>query len=474
MESQLLSMGPKSADQPSAHEEERKRLEDQLKFLTKQLETAQSDLEAKSGEESKNSDKIKELDEELKQLRLKDEALVIELENEAKQRKKLHNTIEDMKGAVRVFCRMRPLSSSEVARGNSDITEYMPNKTSIRVYRDSKHNMDTSKTYSFDAVFSPVDGQEVVFEDVSRLVQSAVDGYNVCIFAYGQTGSEKTYTMNGVSQAPGIQPRSVQEIFNIVARDSDKFDFKISIYMVEMYLDDLNDLLEGTSGGKVIGKRDRKNKLQVRKGLHGQVEVHGVTHCIARTPSELNGILESGMRKRRVGSTKMNSESSRSHLVSSILIESIDRKTKLVTSGKLTLVDLAGSESQKKTGADGDTLKEANAINKSLSALGNVISELTSGKGHVSYRNSKLTVLLQDGLGGSAKTLMFVNASPADYNFTETCSSFEFALRCKKIKNSKSGASVENLEVKQLRARLKKLEARLEDTTEIDLEAAGD
>ena len=241
-----------------------------------------------------------------------------------------------------------------------------------------------------------------------------------------------------------------------------------------MYLDDLNDLLKGTSGGKVIGNRDRKNKLQVRKGLHGQVEVHGVTHCTARTATELNGILESGMRKRRVASTKMNSESSRSHLISSILIESTDRKTKLVTSGKLSLVDLAGSESQKKTGADGDTLKEANAINKSLSALGNVISELTSGKGHVSYRNSKLTELLQDGLGGSAKTLMFVNASPADYNFSETCSSFEFALRCKKIKNSKSGASVESMEVKQLRARLAKLEAQLGTSQETNLAAAGD
>ena len=236
-----------------------------------------------------------------------------------------------------------------------------------------------------------------------------------------------------------------------------------------MYLEDLNDLLEGTSGGKVIGNRDRKNKLQVRKGAHGQVEVHGVTHCSARTPVELDGILESGMRKRRVASTNMNSESSRSHLISSILIESTDRKTKLVTSGKLSLVDLAGSESQKKTGADGDTLKEANAINKSLSALGNVISELTSGKGHVSYRNSKLTELLQDGLGGSAKTLMFVNASPADYNFTETCGSFEFALRCKKIKNAKSGASVESKEVKQLRARLAQLEQQLGSAAATDL-----
>ena len=240
--------------------------------------------------------------------------------------------------------------------------------------------------------------------------------------------------------------------------------------MVEMYLDDLNDLLAGTRGGTIFGKRDRKNKLQVRKGAHGKVEVHGVTHCKALTASDLNSLLESGLRKRRVASTKMNAESSRSHLISSIMIEATDRKTKLVTSGKLTLVDLAGSESQKKTGADGDTLKEANAINKSLSALGNVISELTSGKGHVSYRNSKLTELLQDGLGGSAKTLMFVNASPAAYNYAETCSSFEFALRCKKIKNAKSGAAVESEEVRGLRKRLAELESKFGPSAQTNLE----
>ena len=234
MEAQLMSLGPNTTEAASeaekqAHEEERKRLEEQLAFLTNQLETAQSDLESKNSVEAKSAEEVQKLEHELTEIRKKDESLLIELENEAKQRKKLHNTIEDMKGAVRVFCRMRPLSSSEVARGNVDVTEYLPNKTSIRMYRDGTRNEDTSKVYSFDSVFSPVDGQDAVFEDVSHLVQSAVDGYNVCIFAYGQTGSGKTYTMNGISQAPGVQPRSVQEIFNIVNRDSDKFDFNISI-----------------------------------------------------------------------------------------------------------------------------------------------------------------------------------------------------------------------------------------------------
>merc|ERR1712023_345287 len=203
--------------------------------------------------------------------------------------------------------------------------------------------------------------------------------------------------------------------------------------------------------------------------MDGKVEVHGVTLCKAISAPELCGMLESGMRKRRVSSTQMNSESSRSHLISSILIESTNRKTNLVATGKLTLVDLAGSESQKKTGASGDTLKEAMAINKSLSALGNVISALTKGDGHVPYRNSKLTELLQDGLGGNAKTLLFVNASPADYNFSETCGSFEFALRCKKIKNGKGAAQVESAEVTALKKELAQLRKMHGDADETDL-----
>ena len=160
-----------------------------------------------------------------------------DLAKEAKQRKRLHNQIEDMKGAIRVFCRIRPLSGSELARGNIDITEYMTDRCSIEVFppvedpenpgQKRKATHDKAKKFTFDAVFSPVDGQDVVFEDVSHLVQSAVDGYNVCIFAYGQTGSGKTWTMSGNGANPGVQPRSVREIFSIVDKNSDKIDFKV-------------------------------------------------------------------------------------------------------------------------------------------------------------------------------------------------------------------------------------------------------
>ena len=203
--------------------------------------------------------------------------------------------------------------------------------------------------------------------------------------------------MTGVSQAPGVQPRSINEIFNIVQRDGDKKDFKITSYMIEMYLDSLEDLYFNNKKGTVVGKRDGKGELVVMKGSNGQVQVNGVTHVRANTASDLSALLESGMRRRKDASTD------RSHLISTIIIEATDRKTKLITTGKLTLVDLAGSESQKKAGAKGDQLKEAKAINSSLSALGGVISALTSNTDNVPYKNSKLTELLADGLGGNAK-----------------------------------------------------------------------
>ena len=469
LEDQLNDHGASSFD-PAKQEEHnvvKQKLQEQVSFLELQLTQAKEDMS--SGETKSNE--IDKLKKELLEIRNNDQVLRGELEQEATERRRLHNTIEDMKGAIRVFCRIRPLSSSELARSCKDVTEYMSDKCSIKLHPGGKDECDDPlkiKRFTFDSVFSPVDDQSEVFRDVAHLVTSACDGYNVCIFAYGQTGSGKTYTMNGVSHSPGVQPRSINEIFNIVKRDGDKKDFKISSYMIEMYLGGLNDLYLNTKNGVVMGERDRQNKLKISKDTNGQVVVNGITHCTAQTAADLNALLESGMRKRKVASTEMNSESSRSHLISTIIIQATDRKTKLITTGKLTLVDLAGSESQKKTGAKGNQLKEAKAINSSLSALGAVISALTSKKDHVPYRNSKLTELLADGLGGNAKCLMFVNASPADYNINETAGSFEFALRCKKITNAKSGVSVETQEVRNLKEQLLKLQ-QLHEATNVTL-----
>merc|ERR1712216_734991 len=201
----------------------------------------------------------------------------------------------------------------------------------------------------------------------------------------------------------------------------------------------------------------KATKLMVKRDPRGVVYVQGATVLSASTAEELQSHMDFGMGQRHVSATKMNAESSRSHLVFSIIIRTIDAKGKTV-SGKLTLVDLAGCERVGKTGASGDLLKEAQSINKSLTALGDVISALSSGSSHVPYRNSQLTQLMSDSLGGNAKTLMFVNISPADYNTDETVSSLNYATRVKKITNDASKAA-ENAEVTKLKAMVKKLKA---------------
>merc|ERR1711871_168628 len=318
-----------------------------------------------------------------------------------------------------------------------------------------------SKSYEFDSVFTPQHSQEQVFEDVNNLIQSTVDGYNVCIFAYGQTGSGKTFTMSGNKVYPGILPRAITSLFHELKLNNNKIEYKVSLYMAEIYLDEIIDLLQKHQKGKKQSNARNDKKLKVKKDAKGRIYVDGITVCTPSTAEEVSALIESGMRNRHVSATKMNSESSRSHLVTSLFIEGTDRKNKAVTVGKLMLVDLAGSESQQKTGASGDTLKEANAINTSLSALGGVISALTTGAKFIPYRGNKLTEILQDGLGGSAKTLMFVNASPADYNKQETMGSFEFALRCKEIKKEKASAVIESAEVRELKARLSEMQNAL-------------
>lgn len=190
------------------------------------------------------------------------------------------------------------------------------------------------------------------------------------------------------------------------------------------------------------------------------MRVEGAIERLCKDANDLMTAIEDGSTRRQTASTLMNSESSRSHLVMGIVLEVTNLTTNVTTVGKLSLVDLAGSERVGKTGAEGDRMEEAKAINKSLSALGDVIGALTSGQKHVPYRNHKLTMLLSDSLGGNAKTLMFVNVSPVDYNFNETCNSLAFASRVKKVVNN-SSKSVETKEIKQLKKQLIMLKAQL-------------
>lgn len=262
-------------------------------------------------------------------------------------------------------------------------------------------------------------------------------------------------------QYPGLAPRAFEDIFRLVKENDTKFSFKISCYMIELYCDKLIDLF-GKKGG------DDSDKLRVRKDKNGLVFIENAAIREAASADALYSLFEKGSENRHVASTKMNAESSRSHLVIGIIIESTNLASGAVMTGKLSLVDLAGSERAGKTGATGQQITEAKSINKSLSALGNVIFALSDGSTHIPYRDNLLTQLMQDSLGGNAKTLMFVNISPADYNTEETISSLKYARRVKLITND-AKKNADNKEI----ARLKDVVRRLRNGEEIAEEDLG-
>lgn len=424
----------------------------------KEIEKLQKRMEEmgqKVGDAENLLDEHKILKKDFKVLNKDYEDMQVKYKEEVKKRKRLHNQIEDMKGKIRVFARVRPMNKSEQKKNCASAVD-LPDEMSIQV--DTRNG---PKKYNFDNCFGPDSTQEEVFEESCALIQSAIDGYNVCVFAYGQTGSGKTFTIQGDAQNPGLTPRIFDELFQIL--DSmDNFDISLSCYMVELYLENLKDLLKPK-------KRDIA-PLEIKKNADGMVIVEGAHEVPIESLEQANSIFEYGLDNRKTASTNMNATSSRSHLVFSIVINSRNKQTGQRTVGKLSLVDLAGSERVAKTGAEKERLKEALAINKSLSALGNVISALGDGKKkHIPYRDNKLTMLMEDSLGGNAKTLMFVNVSPADYNSDETNTSLTYAKRVKNIKN----LAVKNVQSKQkdkmnaiimeLQGEITRLEHKLED-----------
>lgn len=339
------------------------------------------------------------------------------------RRKRLHNMIEDLKGSIRVFCRVRPLSGTEQEQGAENITKPLDSMTL---------EVNGSDRFQFDAVFFP-GTQEEIFEDCRDLVQSALDGYNVTIFAYGQTGAGKTHTMHGRPGAEGIAPRTIQELYRCMKSGKKRYKYTVLGSMLELYRNDFVDLL---SKGNPTATT---SKLALKTDKSGGVMVDNLTEEECAGAAELSALLDRGNQQRSVAETMMNSESSRSHLVLLIKIVTVNRETKEQYQGKILICDLAGSERLKKSGATEDLQKEAIEINKSLTALGDVIEALTKSQKVIPYRNHKLTQLMQDSLGGTAKTLMFVNCSPASTNLDETTMSLKYATRAKRITNQAPG-----------------------------------
>lgn len=351
------------------------------------------------------------------------EADLRETEN---KRRRVHNMMQDLKGQIRVFCRVRPLSQKESSQ--QDIK-------AIHDVDDMSLEVPNAGSFAYDGVFNP-GSQEEVFEDCRDLVQSAVDGHNVTIFAYGQTGAGKTYTMFGVKgdkELEGIAPRAIMELFQIIDIIRPCHDIVVMGSMVELYNNHLVDLL------RIVPRRGSMGaispKLSLRQDRAGNMQVLEMKEQEVKDAGQLKALLDRGIAQRTVAANAMNIESSRSHLIFTIRVSSVNHETKETVKGKILLCDLGGSERLKKTEATGDRKTEAIEINKSLTALGDVIEAVAKKQKQVPYRNHKLTQIMQDSLGGTAKTLLFVNCSPALSSLDETTMSLKYAARVKKITN---------------------------------------
>lgn len=324
--------------------------------------------------------------------------------------------------SIKVVCRFRPLNDSEERAGSKFVVKFPsgPEENCLSI---------GGKVYLFDKVFKPNATQEKVYNEAAKsIVSDVLAGYNGTIFAYGQTSSGKTHTMEGVIGDPGKQgiiPRIVNDIFNHIYSMEVNLEFHIKVSYYEIYMDKIRDLLDVS-----------KVNLSVHEDKNRVPYVKGATERFVSSPEDVFEVIEEGKSNRHIAVTNMNEHSSRSHSVFLINVKQENLENQKKLSGKLYLVDLAGSEKVSKTGAEGTVLDEAKNINKSLSALGNVISALADGnKTHIPYRDSKLTRILQESLGGNARTTIVICCSPASFNEAETKSTLDFGRRAKTVKN---------------------------------------
>ncbi|KAM4611204.1 kinesin-like protein KIFC3, partial [Discoglossus pictus] len=332
---------------------------------------------------------------------------------------------------IRVLCRVRPQTQSSEEDEVSPVTTDINDDTTLSVTYKGKE-----RTFQLDKVFLSQAPQEEVFQEIEPVVMSCINGYNVCIFAYGQTGSGKTYTMEGSSENPGINQRALQALYKEMEARKGLWEYTVSLSMVEIYNEVIRDLLA----------KEPQEKLDIKLNPDGSGQLHvpGLTSTEVSSYRHIKKLLSRGKRNRATFCTNMNERSSRSHMLLTVTITGKDLTAGTTTSVKLNLVDLAGSERVWKSGAEGERLKEAQNINKSLLALGEVIQALRAKQGHVPFRNSKLTYLLQDSLGKGNKTVMMVQVSPLEGNVGETVCSLKFAQRVCKVELGPASRRIDN------------------------------
>ena len=433
-------------------EAEAGRLKEQLAAQTKEAADA---LASKAAE-------VARLTEEL-QGRLspeQEQALVERAAAEVAARRRAHNELQDYKGAIRVFCRVRPFldpgragGGGAPAAGESG-TLHVVSREGVRLDDPLR---GATYQFAFDRVFGPKAGQAKVFSEIQGLVQSVIDGYDVCIFSYGQTGSGKTHTMTGTSDDPGVNVRSLHALFKWAKGrrkeattrssggdgshgDGGEELVGISVSILEIYNETLRDLLaEPPAPGDMAPPKLEVRAVGGDPTGAGRVHVPGLTERPANSLGEVFSLLEVGERNRAKACTNLNEHSSRSHALVSVTVTTRAASAELggepgpTRSARLHLVDLAGSERVARSHATGVHMKEAQSINRSLSMLGDIIAALQKRASHVPYRNSRLTHLLSNSLGGGGKVVMIANVSPRAEDVAETLSSLQFADKVKRV-----------------------------------------
>ncbi|KAI5300318.1 hypothetical protein KEM56_002548 [Ascosphaera pollenicola] len=342
---------------------------------------------------------------------------------------------------IKVVARFRPQNKVELASGGEPVVEFESDDTCRINSREL-----SAQSFTFDRVFDTTSRQADVFDfSIRSTVDDILNGYNGTVFAYGQTGAGKSYTMMGSDiddpNGKGIIPRIVEQMFASILASPENIEYTVRISYMEIYMEKIRDLL-----------MPQNDNLPVHEEKSRGVYVKGLLEVYVSSIQEVYEVMRRGDAARAVAATNMNQESSRSHSIFVITITQKNLETGSAKSGQLFLVDLAGSEKVGKTGASGQTLEEAKKINKSLSALGMVINALTDGRSsHVPYRDSKLTRILQESLGGNSRTTLIINCSPSSYNDAETVSTLRFGVRAKAIKNkAKINAELSPTELKSL------------------------
>ncbi|KER22051.1 hypothetical protein T265_14950, partial [Opisthorchis viverrini] len=363
---------------------------------------------------------------------------------------------------VKVAVRCRPLNQKELAAGCKSVTMIDELTGSVVLSKMTHSSDEPQKQFTFDFVFDIQSKQADLYNKVARpIVEKVLEGYNGTIFAYGQTGTGKTFTMEGIRSVPelrGIIPNSFAHIFGAIAKADHNTRFLVRVSYLEIYNEEVRDLLG----------RDQTANLDVKERPDIGVFVKDLSSFVVHSPNEMDKLMSFGNRNRVTAATNMNEHSSRSHAIYTVTLECsqlVQGGKTLLRQGKLHLVDLAGSERQSKTGATGKRLQEANKINLSLTTLGNVISALVDGKStHIPYRNSKLTRLLQDSLGGNSKTAMIANIAPSDYNYEESLSTLRYANRAKNIRNkAKINEDPKDAMLRQFQKEIEMLRKQLEE-----------